>query len=54
MPLSPIERERLDVAEVALNRLTALYKAKLRRGRDLERLRHFEQACNLLAMARLT
>lgn len=53
MSLSDIEQERLDVAEHHVNRLLLHYKSKPRKGKDLERLKLFEQAMQKLEAARL-
>lgn len=49
-----VEEERLAVAELRMQRLLATIKSKLRKGRDLQRLKLIEQAANSLLATRLT
>lgn len=53
MAMNPLEKERLDVAEHHMDRLLREYKSKPRSGKDLERLKHFEQAMQHLEAARI-
>jgi len=51
--LTPVEREQLEVADLHLQRFLRAFKAKTRKGKDLEHLRGLESAANLLAAMRL-
>ncbi len=54
MSLTDVEQERLDVAEHHVHRLVLHYKSrKPRKGKELERLKLFEQALANLEAARL-
>lgn len=48
-----MEDERLDVAEHHVQRLVSLCKSKQRKGKELERLKLFENALAQLQAARL-
>jgi hypothetical protein len=51
--LTPLESERLDVAELAMHRLLQAYKLKPRKGNALSHLHGLEQTMNLLSVMRL-
>lgn len=51
--MTPVDQERLDVAENAVQRLLSGFKAKERQGRALRRLRAMEAALAAIHAVRL-
>lgn len=52
--LTPLEAERLDVAEAMLGRFLRLYKTKERKGKALTQLQNLETLANLMSAMRIS